>query len=108
MGVKLREAKCREVLSLQEHPVLGRPFYMLHPCRTAEVMALLRSSSRPTEVDTFLSSSPAMDAEVSDDCQDPGKADMKAYFIAWWSVYGSLLGLALPRSLWPEARRFTD
>lgn len=30
---------------MQEHPILKKPFYMLHPCRTAEVMAILRPSS---------------------------------------------------------------
>uniref|UniRef100_G3PPE9 Ubiquitin-like-conjugating enzyme ATG10 n=1 Tax=Gasterosteus aculeatus aculeatus TaxID=481459 RepID=G3PPE9_GASAC len=25
-------------ISLQEHPLLGQPFFMLHPCRTEEVM----------------------------------------------------------------------
>ena len=77
---------------------------MLHPCRTAEVMALLRSASK-------LSEASAQICEDEPDVQGQSleamqlEEDMQAYFVAWFSVYGSLLGLALPRSLWPNAKR---
>jgi ubiquitin-like-conjugating enzyme ATG10 len=33
------------VLTQQEHPVLRRPFYMLHPCCTAELLSCLQEHS---------------------------------------------------------------
>ncbi len=92
-------------MDLQEHPILGEPYYMLHPCRTAEVMALLRSPDKFATAE--IPDSSVQDA-VYQQGWDIGKASreegMEAYFVAWFSVYGGLLGLALPRSLWPNAR----
>ncbi|XP_046389779.1 ubiquitin-like-conjugating enzyme ATG10 [Ischnura elegans] len=34
-----------ELVSQQEHPVLGKPFFVLHPCRTAKFLASLGSLS---------------------------------------------------------------
>lgn len=33
------------ILSQQEHPILFKPFYFLHPCKTAEWMATTNSST---------------------------------------------------------------
>ncbi|KAJ9591104.1 hypothetical protein L9F63_002385, partial [Diploptera punctata] len=33
------------VLTQQEHPILRRPFYTLHPCRTAEFLESLKEKS---------------------------------------------------------------
>ena len=35
---------------MQEHPILKRPVYMLHPCKTAEVMQLLAGDSSARNV----------------------------------------------------------
>lgn len=42
------------VLTQQEHPVLRRPFYLLHPCHTAQVLGCLEGKS-PNIVITWLS-----------------------------------------------------
>lgn len=42
------------VLTQQEHPVLRRPFYMLHPCRTAQILGCFEGKS-PNIVITWLS-----------------------------------------------------
>ena len=93
------------VALLQEHPVLGKPFYMLHPCRTAEVMALLRPSSKPTIADVLRCEEQSAVHRQSLKAGPASVEDMQAYFVAWFSVYGGLLGLALPRGLWPSASK---
>ncbi|GFG31413.1 hypothetical protein Cfor_09270 [Coptotermes formosanus] len=42
------------VLTQQEHPVLRRPYYWLHPCRTAQILGCLQGRS-PNIVITWLS-----------------------------------------------------
>jgi ubiquitin-like-conjugating enzyme ATG10 len=42
------------VLTQQEHPVLRRPFYQLHPCRTTQFLGCFRGKS-PNIVITWLS-----------------------------------------------------
>lgn len=42
------------VLTQQEHPVLRRPFYQLHPCHTAQLLGCFRGKS-PNIVITWLS-----------------------------------------------------
>jgi ubiquitin-like-conjugating enzyme ATG10 len=42
------------VLTQQEHPVLRRPFYLLHPCRTAQLLDCFQGKS-PNIVITWLS-----------------------------------------------------
>jgi ubiquitin-like-conjugating enzyme ATG10 len=37
-----------EFVTQQEHPYLGRPFFYLHPCHTAEAMKTLRSEAALT------------------------------------------------------------
>ncbi|XP_074642454.1 ubiquitin-like-conjugating enzyme ATG10 [Tubulanus polymorphus] len=36
------------MITQQEHPVLGRPFYQLHPCRTSELMGKLAADRNYT------------------------------------------------------------
>ncbi|KAM8850083.1 ubiquitin-like-conjugating enzyme ATG10 isoform 3-T3 [Spinachia spinachia] len=58
-------------ISLQEHPLLGQPFFMLHPCRTEEVMRPLLQAAhqqhRPVN-----------------------------YVLSWLSVVGPVVGLDVP------------
>ncbi|KAK3091635.1 hypothetical protein FSP39_021407 [Pinctada imbricata] len=54
-------------LTQQEHPILHRPFYQLHPCRTADLM------------------------ENIPQCQDRSK-----YLTSWLSAVGPVVGLNLP------------
>jgi ubiquitin-like-conjugating enzyme ATG10 len=60
----------------EEHPVLGRPFYMLHPCQTEEVLALvLRQRAAAT-------------------CQP------LVCLLAWLSLAGQPLGIAPQPGAW--------
>ena len=46
------EGACRHLVSVQAHPVLGTPFFGLHPCRTANLMALvLPTGGSPMETE---------------------------------------------------------
>ncbi|XP_061191966.1 ubiquitin-like-conjugating enzyme ATG10 isoform X1 [Saccostrea echinata] len=54
-------------ISQQEHPLLGRPFYFLHPCHTADLMRNI-----------------------------PALTDKRQYIIAWLSAVGPVVGLQLP------------
>jgi ubiquitin-like-conjugating enzyme ATG10 len=42
---KLDTSNSLMVLSQQEHPILFKPFYFLHPCKTAEWMSTTNSTS---------------------------------------------------------------
>ncbi|KAL6104753.1 atg10 [Pungitius sinensis] len=58
-------------ISLQEHPLLGQPFFMLHPCRTEEVM-------RPV-------------LQAAHEQHRPVN-----YVLSWLSVVGPVVGLDVP------------
>ncbi|XP_054842752.1 ubiquitin-like-conjugating enzyme ATG10 [Eublepharis macularius] len=62
-----------DTITQQEHPLLGQPFFVLHPCRTNEFMASILSSSQK------------------------GKRNTN-YIISWLSVVGPVVGLQLPLS----------
>ncbi|XP_034231295.1 ubiquitin-like-conjugating enzyme ATG10 isoform X2 [Thrips palmi] len=49
-----------EALSQQEHPVLRRPYYYLHPCKTAELLNLHQGSSTNPIVTWLSSMGPAI------------------------------------------------
>ncbi|XP_047446619.1 ubiquitin-like-conjugating enzyme ATG10 [Mugil cephalus] len=59
------------MISQQEHPLLGQPFFMLHPCRTEEFM-------RPV-------------LQASEDLNRPVN-----YVLSWLSVVGPVVGLDIP------------
>ncbi|XP_041359476.1 ubiquitin-like-conjugating enzyme ATG10 [Gigantopelta aegis] len=54
-------------LTQQEHPILGRPFFQLHPCHTADLMKQVNS-----------------------------KLPQQNYLITWLSTVGPVVGLTLP------------
>ena len=138
--------------SMQEHPILKRPVYMLHPCRTAEVMQLLLAGSPSARITPDLPSArntpdlpsarntPDLPASLADHpagrlaqlpgqhpasqaaaaVSDGGKSELQAaessteasvcsegpigqYLAAWFSVFGPVVGLKLPKELWPRA-----
>ncbi|XP_077203631.1 ubiquitin-like-conjugating enzyme ATG10 [Paroedura picta] len=62
-----------DTITQQEHPLLGQPFFVLHPCRTNEFMASILSSSHKENRSTN-------------------------YVISWLSVVGPVVGLHLPLS----------
>ncbi|XP_028988522.1 ubiquitin-like-conjugating enzyme ATG10 isoform X2 [Betta splendens] len=69
--VRLRTSPLNTI-SQQEHPLLGQPFFMLHPCRTQEFM-------RP----------------VLQVAQDQHRS--LNYVVVWLSVVGPLVGLDFPQ-----------
>nr|AAI07647.1 ATG10 autophagy related 10 homolog (S. cerevisiae) [Danio rerio] len=62
-----------DTLTQQEHPLLGQPFFMLHPCRTEEFM-------KPA-----LELAHAQNRRVN-------------YIVSWLSVVGPVVGLDVPLS----------
>ncbi|XP_042308411.1 ubiquitin-like-conjugating enzyme ATG10 isoform X4 [Sceloporus undulatus] len=60
-----------DTVTQQEHPLLGQPFFFLHPCRTNEFMASVLSGSHKQRRSTN-------------------------YIIAWLSTVGPVVGLNLP------------
>ena len=65
-----------EVILQTEHPILHRPFFMLHPCRTRETLEQfqLYTNSRGSDGIIFA----------------------KKYLFTWFHVYGALLNLSMP------------
>ncbi|XP_069127205.1 ubiquitin-like-conjugating enzyme ATG10 [Argopecten irradians] len=57
-------------LTQQEHPILGRPYFQLHPCHTADLMEQVAGISSP--------------------------GNNSNYIIAWLSAVGPVVGLDLP------------
>uniref|UniRef100_A0A493SU71 Ubiquitin-like-conjugating enzyme ATG10 n=1 Tax=Anas platyrhynchos platyrhynchos TaxID=8840 RepID=A0A493SU71_ANAPP len=62
-----------DTITQQEHPLLGQPFFVLHPCRTNEFMSSVLASSRKQNRHTN-------------------------YIILWLSTVGPVVGLNLPLS----------
>nr|XP_045587118.1 ubiquitin-like-conjugating enzyme ATG10 [Procambarus clarkii] len=61
-----------ESLTQKEHPLLGRPFFQLHPCHTAKLMSQVKSEH---QCNSRLSS---------------------RYIVSWLSMFGPVVGLELP------------
>ncbi|XP_071075589.1 ubiquitin-like-conjugating enzyme ATG10 isoform X5 [Desmodus rotundus] len=57
----------------EEHPILGQPFFVLHPCRTSEFMSPVVKNSRK------------INRNVN-------------YITSWLSIVGPVVGLTLPLS----------
>ncbi|NWI89851.1 ATG10 enzyme, partial [Pitta sordida] len=62
-----------DTITQQEHPVLGQPFFVLHPCRTQEFISAVRSGPR-------------------------GHHRHRNYITLWLSTVGPVVGLNLPLS----------
>ena len=71
------------LVSQQEHPLLGRPFYHVHPCHTAKVMG---------KALTVLS----CEQHRSETMSSNGGTNSPNYLIAWLSTFGPLVGLRVP------------
>lgn len=65
-------------LTQAEHPLLGRPYFQLHPCNTAKLMAQVLPQ-------------PAF-----------GPAALRTYLISWLSMFGPPVGLELPLCYFAE------
>ncbi|XP_053768100.1 ubiquitin-like-conjugating enzyme ATG10 isoform X2 [Desmodus rotundus] len=62
-----------DTITQQEHPILGQPFFVLHPCRTSEFMSPVVKNSRK------------INRNVN-------------YITSWLSIVGPVVGLTLPLS----------
>ncbi|XP_073933266.1 ubiquitin-like-conjugating enzyme ATG10 isoform X2 [Castor canadensis] len=62
-----------DTITQQEHPILGQPFFVLHPCKTNEFMT------------PVLKNSQKINRNVN-------------YIISWLSIVGPVVGLNLPLS----------
>ena len=73
------------LVSQQEHPLLSRPFYHIHPCHTAKVMgkAITVLNCEQHRSETVSSNGPKCSSSVN-------------YLIAWLSTFGPLVGLKVP------------
>lgn len=72
-----RDADKWGLLTQQEHPHLGRPFYHIHPCRTAAVMAK------------------AMQCLAGSEEEEGGNKAAGNYLITWLSTFAPVIGLEL-------------
>uniref|UniRef100_V9KXB4 Ubiquitin-like-conjugating enzyme ATG10 n=1 Tax=Callorhinchus milii TaxID=7868 RepID=V9KXB4_CALMI len=62
-----------ETITQQEHHLLGQPFFILHPCRTSELMTPIMAGARQEKRDVN-------------------------YITSWLSMVGPVVGLDLPTS----------
>lgn len=62
-----------ETITQQEHPILGQPFFVLHPCKTNEFMTPVLKNSRK------------INSNIN-------------YITSWLSIVGPVVGLNLPLS----------
>lgn len=75
----------------QDHPVLARPFFCVHPCKTAELMTVVMQAAANAKSSASLcvaehkGSSLAGGADVTD-----------VYLISWLSLLGPAVGLTVP------------
>ncbi|KAG0496600.1 hypothetical protein HPP92_001291 [Vanilla planifolia] len=70
----LRESKWT-FITMEEHPYLHQPWYMLHPCGTADLMKLLLGGGAQATADAF------------------------CYLASWLSIAGQAVGLRIPIGL---------
>lgn len=68
-------------LTQNDHPVLGVPFYFIHPCETAKLMGELRREQDPALTPTKSTT-----------------ADEHNYLMQWLSIVAPVIGLHVPLS----------
>lgn len=87
-------------VSQEHHPFLHRPFYMLHPCQTDAVMALLVQEQYSDAC--TLSIGVASEESLSPKSGVDARAQYTPlqYLVAWMSVMGQPLGVAPSIDLW--------
>ncbi|KAG7670382.1 hypothetical protein Ndes2437A_g04905 [Nannochloris sp. 'desiccata'] len=80
-------------ISQEDHPVLHTPFYMLHPCKTGEIMASLASENK--EMQQNSSTPPRLPASQPAEQGSFNLCNSKLkYLLAWLCVAGRPLGVA--------------
>ncbi|KAF6137573.1 hypothetical protein GIB67_031852, partial [Kingdonia uniflora] len=78
----LKESKWT-FMTQEEHPILNRPWYTLHPCATSEWMKLLFHAA-------------------SSQANREGVRIEQQYLISWLSVVGQAVGLRVPLEMLPS------
>jgi hypothetical protein len=73
------------LVAMDDHQVLGTPFYLLHPCETASAMALLldQPSANPSNRTQASSDNSTSSREEQDMSSHPGSP---TYLLAWMSL----------------------
>ena len=77
------------LISQQEHPLLSRPFYHIHPCHTAKVMG--KALQTQTNGHRTSEAGTGQCAQSPRTCEKPSN-----YLLAWLSMFGPLVGLRVP------------
>lgn len=75
-------------ITQEDHPILQRPFYMVHPCQTGVVMRALMGGLKTS----------------SQGVQDNGHALAVFYLLRWFSAVSQSLGLGMSPRAWHAAR----
>lgn len=88
------------LVTQQEHPLLFRPFYHIHPCHTATVMERAVQTHRPQgggeDGGGRDSSTKRKDGVVLEDGSD--RTPPPHYLLSWLSMFGPVVGLGVPLS----------
>ena len=89
------ETDRRGLVTQQEHPLLGRPFYHIHPCHTAEVMANAVGLKNGV---TVLRQKPQDSHSLTTDDEETSlnSKNSRSYLLTWLSTFGPLVGLNIP------------
>lgn len=82
------------LLSLIDHPAIGKPVYFIHPCRTQEAIAEILSSSSSRR---RLGKNEGGGGEEEEE-RGGGEGGMQ-WFMAWWGCIGNSAGLSVPMEL---------
>lgn len=83
-----------ETLTMGEHPIKGSSCYMIHPCRTADVMKQVqRGESSGKDGSETVTGTEAKSMACSEGSVK--KLDGSSYLISWLSMVGSVIGLKI-------------
>jgi ubiquitin-like-conjugating enzyme ATG10 len=84
-------------LTRQDHPHLQRPWYTLHPCQTAALLALLLAR---TTAEAASGGERGDERGAPQQTEDGDDGLLLRYMLAWCSVVPAALGLTLPAQVY--------
>lgn len=97
-----------ESVTQLEHPLLGRPFYHIHPCHTASVMATILQTYNKKETHTSTEHGNETEATSGTETHTsikhgnkteaiPGTEKLKKlnYLLSWLTIFGPTVGLKI-------------
>lgn len=100
-------APVQALVSREEHPLLRRLMWMLHPCQTGAIMRLLLDQSAGSDDSSGGASScdgsKKSWAASASATHSPSGGQLR-YMMAWWSVQAQLVGMPLPSEAWNMAQ----